>query len=104
LEAAAQVWVSHTGERRHGAGRRAIEPLALVAEHLGCRTPVVKVELPFGMLSYFLIHPQNLTVDHSLERGRLVSVKDYGLGHVLALLRSAGRNQSGRGRLTGLAK
>src|SRR5437588_832538 len=81
LEAAAQVWVPYACERRHGAGRRAIEPLGLIAEHLGCLTPVVEVELPFGVLGHFLIHPQDLTLDHSLERGLLVRVKQCDVGH-----------------------
>ncbi len=73
--------VAHAGERRHGTGWCAIEPLALVAEHLGCLTPVVKVELPCGMLGHLLIHPQNLTLDHSLERGLLFGVKPCDVGH-----------------------
>src|SRR2546426_11953119 len=75
LQAAAQVRVAYPGERCDGAGRRAIEPLGLVAEQLGRLTPVVEVELPFGVLGHFLIHPQNLTLDHSFERGLLFGVK-----------------------------
>src|SRR5207247_3769010 len=81
LEAAAQMRVAHAGERRYGARRRTIEPLGLVAEHLRRLTPVVEVELPFGVLSHFLIHPQNLTLDHSLEWGLLLGVKQCDVGH-----------------------
>src|SRR5256886_13661787 len=55
-----QVRVAHARERRHGAGRRAIEPLALVAEQPGCQTPVMEVELTFRVFGYLLIHPQDL--------------------------------------------
>src|SRR2546427_791818 len=48
LEAAAEVRVADAGERRHGAGRRAIEPLGLIAEQLSRLTPVVEVELRLG--------------------------------------------------------
>src|SRR5439155_3917714 len=65
LEAAAQMRVAHAGERRYGAMRRTIEPLGLVAEHLRPLTSEVEVELPFGVLSQFLIDAQNLTLDHS---------------------------------------
>src|SRR6266446_6872860 len=81
FEAAAQVRVAHAGERRYGAGRRAIEPLALVAEHLGCPTPVVEMELTFRVFGHLLIHPQDFALDHSLERGLLFGVKPCDVGH-----------------------
>src|SRR5438034_10364899 len=75
LDPAAQVRVAHAGEGRHGAGRRAIEPLALVAEQLGGLTPVVEMELTLGVLRHFLIHPQDLALDDSFERGLLFGAK-----------------------------
>src|SRR6266550_2087177 len=89
LDPAAQVRVAHARERRHGAGRRAIEPVAFVAEQLGCLTPVVEVELPFGVLRHFLIHPQNLALDHCFERGLLIGEKQCDVGHGRAWLGSS---------------
>src|SRR5437867_12896361 len=64
LEPAAQVRVAHAGEGRHGAGRRALEPLALVTVQLGWLTVVIKVELTLGVLSHLLIHLLNLALAH----------------------------------------
>src|SRR2546430_6627825 len=82
LEPAAQVRVADPGERRHGAGRRAIEPLALVAEQLGCQTPLMEVELTFRVFGYLLIHPQDFALDHCFERALLLRVKHCAVGHV----------------------
>src|SRR5437588_9708487 len=86
LETAAQVRVAHARERRHGAGRRAIEPLALVAEQFGCPTSVVEVELTFRVFGHFLIHPQDFALDHGFERGLLFGVKPCDVGHGRAWL------------------
>ena len=72
---------SVTGSAYGRLRRRAIEPLGLVAEQLGRLPPAVEVELPFGVLGHFLIHSQNLTLDHSLERGLLIGVKQCDVGH-----------------------
>ena len=85
----ASDWSSVTGSASGRLRRRAIEPLGLVAEQLGCLTPVVKVELPFGVLGHFLIHPQNLTLDHFFERGLLFGVKQCDVGHGRAWLGSS---------------
>src|SRR5712692_3140499 len=59
----------------------AVQPVGRVAEHLGRPTPVVEVELAFGVLGHLLVHPQDFALDHPLERGLLLGVLRCDIGH-----------------------
>src|SRR5206468_10866331 len=83
LQAAAQVRVADTGERRHGAGGRPVEPFALVAEHLGGFPAMEEVELLLGMIRHLLVHPQDLALDDALQRGLLDGLLRREIAHRL---------------------
>jgi len=80
---AAQVRVANAGERRHRAGRCPLEPVALVAEHLGGLPAMEEVELLLGMVRDLLVHPQHLALDHALERGLLDGLLRREIAHRL---------------------
>jgi hypothetical protein len=73
--------VSNARERSDRTRRGTLQPLGIVAEHLGRVTAVIEVELCIGFVGNLLVHSEDLTLDDCLEGGLCVRYCCGGIGH-----------------------